>query len=301
MGEQTLSAPPTAETGGFLGKFPGVGLCLFLLCLFNCDFLVEIGASGPPAPGATFCFFMGGGFGASLSRLTPVGSGTPPIVIIDDAAGIAETLIVPSASAFRLRFLGGAGVSFAGWGIEVSRALSWGSLSWSWSSWEIAVGGMGTGTFAPTAAFFFFFLGVAVVVVVVVVVVIGGMPPLPLPPAMAVGSDAVIGGGRRVLASSGPLSTARGRTGGFFSGLGFRLPPCLLLPPPLPLPLPFPPFPLPGASAGASMGLPPLELLFIFAIAALLLFLPLSPKHFSRCAAYRDDATFSWSHDVHLK
>ena len=280
-----------------MGKFPGVGLCLFLLSLFNCDFLVEIGASEPPAPGATFCFFMGGGFEISLSMLAPVESGTPPIVTIGDAAGIAERLIVPSASAFRLRFLGGAGVSFVGWDIEVSRALSWGSLPWSWSSWEIAVGGMGTGTFAPTAAFFFFFLGVAVVVVVVVVA--GGMLPPPL--TMTVGSGAVIGGGRRVLVSSVPLSTARGRTGGFFSGLGFRLLPCLPLPPPFPFPFPFPPFPPPGASAGASMGLPPLELLFIFAIAALLLFLPLSPKHFSRCAAYRDDATFSRSHDVHLK
>lgn len=57
------------------------------------------------------------------------------------------------------------------------------------------------------------------------------------------------------------------------------------------------------ASTAESMGLPvpEPELEFILAIAARELFLPVNPRHFSRCAAYRDERTFSLSHLVHLK
>lgn len=52
-----------------------------------------------------------------------------------------------------------------------------------------------------------------------------------------------------------------------------------------------------GKSAGEPVPLPPLS----FCIAARPLRRPDSPRHFSRCAAKRVDATLSLSQEVHLK
>jgi len=126
----------------------------------------------------------------------------------------------------------------------------------------------------PMASFFFFF----------------GVPAVDGAVGATTAADSVgfVSGGGIAKVIDPDMESSGAGVGAFpipgLSGLGFLLPPL-------------------GASAGASIGLPPLlpPLLFIFCIAARLLFRPDKPRHFSRCEAYLELATLSLSQDVHLK